>query len=555
MYRQICGYTIYVIDSTIIYTCRLTFSVSPCENTRSTTEGQSRVSLSSNQQRKKAKALFRTRRKEQPPSQPRNTGLVTTDANRVLLPDGVDAFSYATSEEKVSLESSLVNCESSTSRASTLHQKKLKQTTSSVGYLRKRKATSNARATASSTILPTRSNSDSEEEERDLTLRMDEELDRESRFQGLSRLAYSRSTVSGDSAEAIAVESVSRAKRRQRSSAATHRAKAQTSGTTCNSKDRKSVTFLNVEGECSSALSTNQVTESSAMTLTKVGETEASECMPFVKSGTTDATSAESLPASGKLKSILKDVSVVVERNVASSSMEDLWFVPSESRILRRNASSGKKSIPLGVGATSELQLSCHQHPSRNPSRKGKGSTSKSLSVLVDERSTISYGAHSDASTVGVTHGTSAHLNCTLSEEECNGKSIAQRRKRRYSRVTVSTVRKRRKYDARMNADVSPAIPLEGVSPPSSDDDVHGVSKKELDVTFGADGRKYRRLHVLSRQTHTPGVRRSKRTRIPPVRHWDGEEVEYDNTQKSGIYSVVYMFSGCSKSRVSFMSV
>jgi len=55
-----------------------------------------------------------------------------------------------------------------------------------------------------------------------------------------------------------------------------------------------------------------------------------------------------------------------------------------------------------------------------------------------------------------------------------------------------------------------------------------------LDITYSAGGRKYRRLRVQPSKSHTPGVRRGKRTRIAPVRTWENEEVEYDMRRRSG---------------------
>ena len=66
-----------------------------------------------------------------------------------------------------------------------------------------------------------------------------------------------------------------------------------------------------------------------------------------------------------------------------------------------------------------------------------------------------------------------------------------------------------------------------------SDEQEAGVSDG-LDITYSAGGRRYRRLRVQPSKSHTPGVRRSKRTRIAPVRTWENEEVEYDTRRRSG---------------------
>ena len=48
------------------------------------------------------------------------------------------------------------------------------------------------------------------------------------------------------------------------------------------------------------------------------------------------------------------------------------------------------------------------------------------------------------------------------------------------------------------------------------------------DLAMSMGGRKYRRFLVQQRDTTSPSVRRSKRTRLAPVERWRNEEVEYD---------------------------
>ena len=55
-----------------------------------------------------------------------------------------------------------------------------------------------------------------------------------------------------------------------------------------------------------------------------------------------------------------------------------------------------------------------------------------------------------------------------------------------------------------------------------------------LEITTTPGGRRYRRLRLEAAKSHTPGVRRSHRTKIAPVKFWDGEQVEYDTRRKSG---------------------
>ena len=67
--------------------------------------------------------------------------------------------------------------------------------------------------------------------------------------------------------------------------------------------------------------------------------------------------------------------------------------------------------------------------------------------------------------------------------------------------------------------------------------------RNELEVTYNAEGRMYRRLKVQPSKSHTPGVRRSKRTRIAPVKTWENEQVEYDMRRRSGSHH--FRCSGC----------
>ena len=55
-----------------------------------------------------------------------------------------------------------------------------------------------------------------------------------------------------------------------------------------------------------------------------------------------------------------------------------------------------------------------------------------------------------------------------------------------------------------------------------------------LNITITPGGRKYRRLEIARPDPRTPGVRRSKRARIAPVRRWEHEKVEYDMRRRSG---------------------
>ena len=65
----------------------------------------------------------------------------------------------------------------------------------------------------------------------------------------------------------------------------------------------------------------------------------------------------------------------------------------------------------------------------------------------------------------------------------------------------------------------------------SEEEEEEGGAQAHLVRSLG--GRKYRRYVVEHRDTKTPGVRRSKRSRVAPVQHWKNEEPEYER-RRSG---------------------
>ena len=66
-----------------------------------------------------------------------------------------------------------------------------------------------------------------------------------------------------------------------------------------------------------------------------------------------------------------------------------------------------------------------------------------------------------------------------------------------------------------------------GMSLSSSEDE-------QQDLVRSLGGRRYRRYVVEHQDSKTPGVRRSKRSRVAPVQHWRNEEPEYER-RKSGM--------------------
>lgn len=62
----------------------------------------------------------------------------------------------------------------------------------------------------------------------------------------------------------------------------------------------------------------------------------------------------------------------------------------------------------------------------------------------------------------------------------------------------------------------------------------------EANLVRSLGGRRYRRYTVEHQNTKTPGVRRSKRTRLAPVQHWRNEEPEYER-RRSGMRMTEYL--------------
>ena len=115
---------------------------------------------------------------------------------------------------------------------------------------------------------------------------------------------------------------------------------------------------------------------------------------------------------------------------------------------------------------------------------------------------------------------------------------LIKRKRARGSRVVVAPKSKKQKQVEMLDSTVqdpsSLATPQGGVRNDTYSMSTSGEEGEESDHFDGAEivqsggGRKYRRLRVEPKKSHTPGVRRSKRTRVAPVRHWENEQLEYD---------------------------
>lgn len=125
---------------------------------------------------------------------------------------------------------------------------------------------------------------------------------------------------------------------------------------------------------------------------------------------------------------------------------------------------------------------------------------------------------------------------------------LVKRKRARGSRVVVVPRSKKRKQvktsDGTVQDPSALATPQDGggmmendtysMSTSGEEEEGRGGGGEDSDYFEGAEivqsggGRKYRRLRVEPKKSHTPGVRRSKRTRVAPVRHWENEQLEYD---------------------------
>ena len=115
---------------------------------------------------------------------------------------------------------------------------------------------------------------------------------------------------------------------------------------------------------------------------------------------------------------------------------------------------------------------------------------------------------------------------------------LIKRKRARGNRVVVAPKSKKRKQAQMLDGTVqdpsSLATPQGGGRNDTYSMSTSGEEGEESDHFDGAEivqsggGRKYRRLRVEPKKSHTPGVRRSKRTRVAPVRHWENEQLEYD---------------------------
>ena len=125
---------------------------------------------------------------------------------------------------------------------------------------------------------------------------------------------------------------------------------------------------------------------------------------------------------------------------------------------------------------------------------------------------------------------------------------LIKRKRARGNRVVLAPKSKKRKQTQMLEGTIQDPTLATPQGRGTMVDDTYSMSTsgedgEESDCFDGAEivqsggGRRYRRLRVEPKKSHTPGVRRSKRTRVAPVRHWENEQLEYDlNTSGKVIF-------------------
>ena len=270
-----------------------------------------------------------------------------------------------------------------------------------------------------------------------------------------------------------------------------------------------------------------------------------------------------------KRKSILKEVSVVVRKEPSPLSIsQGQWFVPNDvsstltaktsktdvshhtrSRLQHsseESANSSGNEERRNTRSAKKRQAQSQEQTLPSKSRR-KRSSKKSVAsadhagqeeaAVEDDLppATDDMDAFEGPSRVsGLEDSTGSQKGRSALNDEVEGgveySGIAESkrpgRRKRSSRVVLGPKTKRRKKDSSTAGEENQFL---------SDEEEAGV-RDGLDITYSAGGRRYRRLRVQPSKSHTPGVRRSKRTRIAPVRTWENEEVEYDMRRRSGRY-------------------
>ena len=253
-----------------------------------------------------------------------------------------------------------------------------------------------------------------------------------------------------------------------------------------------------------------------------------------------------------KRKSILKEVSVVIQKE--PSAFHSQWFVPSDISSLylkRASSQTPKKTLQSPKKRETSRRSPLEEHEPARRQRRSQAGTAQNRNTTVSERrveaneavemefeddggssQSDTGGPRSSPSSADSMRGVSA-VATNAGDGEAGVSDTSRKpsiRKKRKRGITLASRTKRRKPAAKKTSDKD-----ETVRPPEISSEEEGAARG-LDLTLSAGGRRYRRLRAGPKKSHTPGVRRSSRTRLAPVRHWEGEEVEYDRRRSGELF-------------------
>ena len=253
-----------------------------------------------------------------------------------------------------------------------------------------------------------------------------------------------------------------------------------------------------------------------------------------------------------KRKSILKEVSVVIQKE--PSAFHSQWFVPSDISSLylkRASSQTPKKTLQSPKKRETSRRSPLEEHEPARRQRRSQAGTAQNRNTTVSERrveaneavemefeddggssQSDTGGPRSSPSSADSMRGVSA-VATNAGDGEAGVSDTSRKpsiRKKRKQGITLASRTKRRKPAAKKTSNKD-----ETVRPPEISSEEEGAARG-LDLTLSAGGRRYRRLRAGPKKSHTPGVRRSSRTRLAPVRHWEGEEVEYDRRRSGELF-------------------
>ena len=275
--------------------------------------------------------------------------------------------------------------------------------------------------------------------------------------------------------------------------------------------------------------------------------------------GNTRKVSNKGKDLSSKVATDSNRVDQVSNDNVSSGSQ---WFVPDDlslhamisdksPRSLQRLTRTGRKSQAVTTDDTYSVAGPQRRRKEKRKPRKLDSTAEDGGSERENESGSLSGGA-SSADEVG-TSGTSRRQHKTkeaTNARTASGGKNTGRKKSTKSKVTTPWQQKKRATPPsnEVHADEegegrTPASKKQRVSTVEEDEGMQsgdGLSlssseegEPSRDLVRSLGGRRYRRYTVEYQNPKTPGVRRSKRTRIAPIQTWNNEEPEYER-RRSG---------------------